>query len=81
MATKLLDDPMAVTSYGSVLVSVTHVLDTRTDPVRALEHALRLGRPIFIGVALSKAECAAASAKLEHALAEIVSAVDYRERG
>lgn len=43
-----------------MLASITHLIDARSDPRRALEHALRLGRPIYIyiyiGIVLSSAE-------------------------
>jgi hypothetical protein len=42
---------------------------------------LRSGRPIYIGLALSKAESAAALAKFDDAIAEIVALIGYRDRG
>jgi hypothetical protein len=81
MARKLVDAPMAVTTTGRVLVSMTHLTTENVDPRKALEHALESGRPVYIGVELTAAEAKASLIKLDDSFAEIVGQIDYRDRG
>ena len=81
MVSKLLDAPMAMTSAGTVLAGITHLTAANVDPQKALEHALKSGRRIYIGVELTKREVAASKGRLDDALAEIVASVVHRERG
>lgn len=81
MGATLNDDPVALTSGGKVVAGITHVVNELRDPKRALELALRLGRPVFIGVELTAVEADVARRRLDDALAEIVARVPYRDRG
>lgn len=81
MGARMNDDPMALTSSGRLVAGVSHVVNEQRDPKRALELALRLGRPVFIGVELTDADADVARRRLDDALAEIVARVSYRERG
>jgi hypothetical protein len=81
MARKLVDAPMAVTTAGRVLVSMTHLTTKNVDPREALEQALAGGRPVYIGVELTEAETKASLKMLDDAFAEIAAVIGYLERG
>lgn len=72
---------MAITSTGTVLAGITHLTAENVDAQKALEHALKSGRRIYIGVELTKREVAASKGRLDDALAGIVALTGYRERG
>jgi hypothetical protein len=81
MARKLVDAPMAMTSTGRVLVSMTHLTSRNVDPREALEHALKSGRPVYIGVELTESETKTSLKQLDDAFAENVGTIGYRDRG
>jgi hypothetical protein len=81
MARKLVDAPMAMTSTGRVLVSMTHLTSRNVDSRDALEHALKSGRPVYIGVELTESETKTSLKQLDDAFAEIAAVIGYLERG
>jgi hypothetical protein len=64
-----------------VLAGITHLTAENVDPRKALEHALKSGRRIYIGVELTNGDVAASMGRLDDAPAEIVASTAYRERG
>lgn len=68
------DAPIALLSDGSVAANLTH-LARETDPHELLDAALRVGRPVFVGVVLDQREVREALTRLDDAAAEIVAVV------
>lgn len=48
---KLVDDPIAITSGGQLLLNVTH-LDGMADAVAAVRRLLDEGHQVFVGIAV-----------------------------
>lgn len=76
--TEVIDDPLAVTSAGAVLVNVTHLCQ-HDELHQLLDFAQSTGRKVFVGVELGPYEAKKARAKLDDMSAKIVATV-YRER-
>lgn len=71
-----MDAPLAITTDGTVVANVTHVLaEVGDDPQELLASALKTARPVFIGVALDGAEVADAVKRVDNAATEIVAMV------
>ncbi|MCA9593757.1 MAG: hypothetical protein KC776_10620 [Myxococcales bacterium] len=67
---------MAVTTDGTIVANVTHVLgEVGDDPKELLAEALAAGRQVFLGVALTASEVHHAKGRLDDAAAEIVATV------
>jgi hypothetical protein len=77
------DAPMAITSDGKVLFSVSHLFEE--CPSEAMKIALDAGLPVFVGVAVDRVTAKQLVADLDDGLAEIVarraSAVRRRRPG
>lgn len=68
------DAPLALLSDGKVAANLTH-LTRETDPHDLLDAALKMARPVFVGVVLDKDEIGEALARMDDAAAEIVAMV------
>jgi hypothetical protein len=79
----IVDAPMAITSDGKVLFSVTHLIGG--DAAHAMKLAFEAGLPVFVGVAVDQVTARQLVADLDDGLAEIVarraSAVRRRRPG
>lgn len=75
---KILDQPMAVASDGTLLVNITHVVDDTADVAAAVQQLQAAGHQVWVGIAVPAGLRRELQRDVDEGLADVVGRLGPR---